>query len=140
MPVLALCPTHPILGLKFVIYDDLTNPYSVEGPRGIQDAIVQDFLQAVLHDGGGDVYLYAGPDADPPGSGRFALRMPPFSGPGYPYRTRPADLQHFWLLLSRAAQHLASSAPATRKGFLGGRALLPGAYLLRKEVGTRLPA
>ncbi|HEY1351416.1 MAG TPA: hypothetical protein VGF67_17480 [Ktedonobacteraceae bacterium] len=114
VPVLARCPTYPVLVLKFVLYDDPTNPYSVQGPRGIHDATVQEFLQAVLHNGGGDLYLYAGPDAHPCGSGTFALRMPPFSGPGYPYRTQPADLERFWLLLVRAAHDLEQLPQAVR--------------------------
>jgi hypothetical protein len=114
VPILALCPTYPVLSLKFVIYDDLTNPYTVEGPRGIHDATIQYFLQALLQDGSGDFYLYVGPDAEPLGSGGFSLRMPPFHGPGYPYRTQPADLENFWRLLASAAKYLESIPVASR--------------------------
>lgn len=78
VPVLARCPTYPVLVLKFVLSDDPTNPYSV-----------RDFLQAVLRAGGGDLYLYAGPDARPLGAGNLpcacllslALAIPTARGP-----------------------------------------------------------
>lgn len=114
VPTLAQCPTFPVLSLKFVIYDDLTNPFQAEGPRGIHHATIQDFLQAVLKDGKGDVYFHVGPNAEPLGSGEFSLRMPPFSGSGYSYRTQPADLEKFWQLLVSASEYLNGIPLASR--------------------------
>jgi len=114
VPVLAECPPFPVLGLRFFIYDDLTNPYKVEGPRGIHHADIQDFLQAVLTDGGGDAHFYMGLNAGWLGSGEFSLRMPPFSGSGYPYRTQPADLEQFWQVLVWTSEYLNSIPMASR--------------------------
>jgi hypothetical protein len=114
VPVFIRCPTFPVLSLRFSIYDNPTDPLTVEGPRNIVKAEVQNFLQAVLSNGGGNFYLYAGVNAEPIGGGTFSLRMPPFYGPGYPYKTQPGDLRYFWLMLNLAAKHLESIPVAAR--------------------------
>ncbi|MBV9691228.1 MAG: hypothetical protein JO202_16130 [Ktedonobacteraceae bacterium] len=114
MPILRQYPTFPVLGLRFIIYDNLIDPYISESPCNIQNATIQDFLQAVLQNGGGDFYLYLGVNAEPMGFGSFSLRMPPFNRPGYPYRTQSADLENFWSLLALAAQHLMRIPAASR--------------------------
>jgi hypothetical protein len=114
IPVLAKCPTCPVLGLRFCIYDVPTNPFVAEASRDIKTANVQEFVSAVLKDGGGEFNLYEGVNAEQVASGTFLLRMPPFEGVGFPYKTTASDLKVFWKLLNEAAKHLREIPVASR--------------------------
>lgn len=114
MPVLAKCPTCPVLGLRFFIYDVPTNPLGVEAVRDIKAADDQEFVSAVLKDGGGEFHLYEGVNAEQVASGAFLLRMPPFKGVGFPYKTTSSDLKGFWKLLNETAKYLQGIPVASR--------------------------
>jgi hypothetical protein len=114
-PVFAPCPTYTIFGPRFVIFDDPSNPYTVEDPRDIALADVQDFISAVLNNGEGDFYLYWGANAEPVATGTFSLCMNP-QEVTWPHKPSDADREAFWQLLNQATSHF-KGIPAAHRNF-----------------------
>jgi hypothetical protein len=104
-PVFAMCPTFPILGPRFVIFDSPSDPFTVEDPRDIRLADIQDFITSVLDQGEGKFHLYWGKNAEPVASGMFSLCMDP-SKAKLPYKPTDADKKALWDFLNKAANHL----------------------------------
>ena len=115
VPVLALCPTLPILGPRFVVFDSPASPFTVEDPRDIRLADVQEFVSTILDKGEGDIHLYWGSNAEPVASGVFSLCMNPRKV-RWPYKSTDADREAFWQLLNGAAKHL-KRIPVNRRDF-----------------------
>ena len=115
VPVLALCPTLPILGPRFVIFDNPSDPFTVEDPRDFRLADVQEFISGVVDQGEGDFHLYFGADAEPIASGTFSLCMNP-QRVRWPYKSGNADREAFWQLLDSAAKYL-KRIPVNRQDF-----------------------
>jgi len=116
VPVLALCPTLPILGPRFVIFDNPNDPFTVEDPRDFRLADVQKFISAVIDQGEGDFHLYFGADAELVASGTFSLCTNPQRVRGLPYKSSSADREDFWQLLQAASKYL-KEIPVTRQNF-----------------------
>lgn len=115
-PLLAKTSFGPVLGLKFDITDDSTNPYTVEAISNINLVEVMEFTHAVCDMGEGDFCLYAGTAADLVTIGRFVLRIPPFYGTSFPYSSTAADKDGFLDLLNQASEDL-QSIPESKRDF-----------------------
>lgn len=116
VPVFAYCPTCPVLGLKFRIYDRMSDPYTVEGSRDLRDGDVQDFLDALLRTRSGNFHLFFGPEARRSAKGTFSFRPAPFNSVQFPYQATNDDVARIMEALGRAAKHLAS-IPEGRRDF-----------------------
>jgi hypothetical protein len=113
--VLALCPTFPVLGLRFIIDPANSDGITIEGPRDIRLADVQTFLNLMLDARQGDIHIYWGADAEFGVIGRFVLCMN-LPQATLPYKPTNTDVEILWGLLQRASTHL-NTIPGERQDF-----------------------